>query len=39
VRSGLGWKTRTLEGLRRAHFETGSRERDPVVARTHVRVT
>ncbi|MBX3160317.1 MAG: hypothetical protein KF773_30415 [Deltaproteobacteria bacterium] len=39
VRSGLGWKTRTLEGPRRAHFETGGRTRDPAVARTHVRVT
>ena len=38
-RSGLGWREkRRLEGARRAHFETGGRERDPSVTREHVRV-
>jgi hypothetical protein len=38
-RSGLGWREeRRLEGPRRAHFETGGRERDPSVTREHVRV-
>lgn len=38
-RNGLGWReTRRLDGTRRAHFETGGRERDPSVTREHVRV-
>ncbi|HEY5944844.1 MAG TPA: tocopherol cyclase family protein [Kofleriaceae bacterium] len=33
-RSGLGWREhRTIEGKRRAHFELGSRVRDPAVTR------
>jgi hypothetical protein len=39
-RARLRWHPyRTLVAVRRAHFETGTRERDPVVVREHVRVT
>lgn len=38
-RSGMRWlEHRRLEGLRRAHFETGGRARDPEVVREHVLV-
>ena len=38
-RAGLGWREhRTLTATRRAHFEMGSRTRDPAVTREHILV-
>ena len=38
-RAGLGWREhRTIEGSQRAHFELGSRVRDPAVEREHTLV-
>jgi len=38
-RAGLAWREkRRLEARGRAHFELGSRERDPAVVREHVLV-
>jgi len=39
-RSGLKWREhRTIEARGRAHFELGSRVRDPAVTREHTLVT